>query len=80
MILTKKFIKQQVQEFVREVFADTLREEGFTSYKNEDFCWFRVINHEVVHHVFFITPYRHCPIEAFVSCGFYPLYAPHHRL
>ena len=75
MRFSKVFIKQQVQEFVRAVFADTLREEGFTSYKNEDFCWFRVVNHEVVHHVFFITPYRHCPIEAFVSCGFYPLYA-----
>lgn len=75
MKLSNAFIKQQVQEFVRAVFADTLREKGFTSYKNEDFCWFRVVNHEVVHHVFFITPHRNYPIIPFTSCGFYPLYA-----
>lgn len=75
MIVSKSFIKQQVQQFVREVFADTLRKEGFTSYKNEDISWFRVINHEVVHHVCFVTPWRHCGTTLFMSLGCYPLYA-----
>ena len=75
MRVTKAFLKQQVQQYVRDVFADTLREAGFTSYKNDDICWFRTINGEVAHHVYFGTKWCHTPILLDITYGFYPLYA-----
>ena len=74
MRVPKIFLKEQVQQYVREVFADTLRKEGFTSYKSEDICWFRIINHEVVHHVCFVTKWCQAPIMLNISYGFYPSY------
>lgn len=64
------------QRFVREVFAERLREEGFVSYKSEDIHWYRLVNNEVVHAIYFVT--RHTALNSFfdIYFGCHPLFIP----
>jgi hypothetical protein len=65
-----------MQRYIREVFADRLRQEGFASYKNQDIHWYRLVNNEVVQAVYFVT--RHTTLHAFVEIcyGCHPLFIP----
>lgn len=67
---------EHTQRYIREVMADRLRAEGFVSYKGEDIHWYRLINNEVVHAVYFIT--RHTKLNAFfeICYGCHPLFVP----
>lgn len=67
---------EHTQRFVCEVFSDCLSQEGFTSYKGEGIHWYRIVNGEVVHAVYFIT--RHASLQSsFEICyGCHPLYIP----
>lgn len=67
---------EHAQRYIREVMADRLRSEGFVSYKGEDIHWYRLVNNEVVHAVYFIT--RHTALPSFfeIRYGCHPLYIP----
>lgn len=65
-----------VQRFVREVYADQLRQAGFSSYKGEDIHWFRLVNNEVIHAVYFVTNYAGFPAMLEIGYGCHPLYIP----
>ena len=67
---------EHAQRYIREVFASRLREEGFSSYKGDDIHWYRLINNEVVHAVYFTT--RHAALGAFMTIqyGCHPLFIP----
>lgn len=67
---------EHTQRYVREVMADRLRAEGFVSYKGEDIHWYKRINDDVVHAVYFVT--RHSSLNAMleIKYGCHPLFIP----
>lgn len=67
---------EHTQRFVREVMADRLRQEGFSSYKGQDIHWYRLVDDVVVQTVYFVT--RHTSLPAFmdVCYGCHPLFIP----
>lgn len=44
---------KKVQEYTRAVMVDRLCQEGFASYDGEDIHWYRLVNNDVVHAVYF---------------------------
>lgn len=69
-------LKAHTQLFVRTVFADRLRKEGFTSYRGEDLFWYRLINNEVVHSVCIFTGDWGRPIMLDLGYSCHPLFVP----
>ena len=67
---------EHTQRYVREVMADRLRENGFTSRKGEDINWYRVIDNDVIQAVYFAT--RHTALPSFLDIGFgsHPFFIP----
>jgi len=65
-----------VQRFVREVYADRLLQAGFSSYKGEDIHWFRLVNNEVVHAVYFRSSRAGFPLMLEIGYGCHPLFIP----
>lgn len=71
---TQNTLKEHLQRYVRAVFAETLRGNGFASFQGEDLCWYKVVNHEVLHSVYFYTRHRYIPIFPQMSYGIHPLF------
>lgn len=67
---------EYTQVYVRDVFADLLRQEGFTSLDGDDVCWYRVVNKEVVNSICFYTHWYHEPVSLEVGYGIHPLFIP----
>lgn len=63
-----------VQKYVHDVFADTLKREGFVSPDGKDIIWYRVVNHEVVNTVCFFTRWSSVPILLDMGYGIHPLF------
>ena len=63
-----------VQKYVHDIFADTLKQEGFVSPDGKDTIWYRVVNHEVVNTVCFFTRHSCVPIILNMGCGIHPLF------
>ena len=74
MMLTNKEILEASQQYIRAVFADRLREEGFVSPNSCDFMWYRVVNQEVINSIFFYTGSRYEPISLRMGYGVHPLF------
>ena len=67
---------KHVQQFIREVYADRLRQAGFFSYRGEDIHWYRLVNNKVIHSVYFIASYPVFPIMLEIGYGCHPLFIP----
>lgn len=65
-----------VQRFVWEVYADRLRQAGFSSYRGEDIHWFRLVNNEVIHAVHFRADRAGYPLMMEIGYGCHPLFIP----
>ena len=63
-----------IQKYVRDIFADTLKREGFVSPDGKDTIWYRVVNHEVVNMVCFFTDWSGIPILLTMGYGIHPLF------
>ena len=63
-----------VQKYVHDIFADTLKQEGFVSPDGKDTIWYRVVNHEVVNTVCFFTIFSGSPISLWMGDGIHPLF------
>ena len=70
----KGVLLEHTQRYVREVMADLLRREGFVSKDGEDVHWFRIINNEVLHAVYFLTPHSATPIILNLAISCTPLF------
>ena len=46
---------EHMQRYAREVFAERLRQEGFSSYKGQDVHWYRIVNNEVIQAIYFVA-------------------------
>ena len=74
--VTGSVLLEHVQRFVREVYADRLHQAGFSSYKNEDIHWYRLIDGQVVQSVYFIANYMALPAMLEIRYGSHPLFIP----
>lgn len=65
---------EHMQRYTREVFAERLRAEGFSSYKGQDVHWYRLVNNEVIQTVY-ITAFSVAPCTfAEIKYGCHPLF------
>lgn len=65
---------EHMQRYTREVFAERLRQEGFSSYKGQDIHWYRLVNNEVIQAVY-ITASSVAPCTfAEIKYGCHPLF------
>lgn len=65
---------EHMQRYTREVFAERLQKEGFSSYKGQDIHWYRLVNNEVVQAVYFVA-YNAAPCSfAEIRYGCHPLF------
>ena len=65
-----------MQRYVRAVFAERLRQAGFSSYKGEDIHWYRLIDGQVVQAVYFVSSHTALPAFSDIYFGCHPLYIP----
>ena len=72
----KGVLLEHTQRYVRKVMADLLRREGFVSRDGEDVHWFRVIDNNVLHAVYFLTPHTAVPVELEFGYSCTPLFIP----
>ena len=73
MVIDKK---GQLQHCARKIFAEKLRRAGFVSYNGEDLSWYRVVNHQVLHSVYFFSRLNTIPLFMSVGYGHHPLFIP----
>ncbi len=62
------------QQYVRGVFAQRLRQEGFSSINGNDLQWFRLVNQDVVNAIVFFTPWADVPVLPLIGYGIYPTF------
>lgn len=67
---------EHTQRYIREVFSECLRQEGFVSYRDEGIHWYRLVNSEVVHAVYFISRHGSLPAMLEIRYGCHPLFIP----
>ena len=70
----KQLLSLHAQQYIRKLFAERLRQEGFVSYRGQDFAWYRVINNEVIQTLYFYATFICLPAIMEVGCGNHPLY------
>lgn len=67
---------EHMQRYTREVFAERLLKEGFSSYKGQDIHWYRIVNNEVIQAVYFVA-FNAVPCTfAEIKYGCHPLFVP----
>lgn len=67
-------LRRIAQIYIREVFADRLRQQGFWGQDGNDFSWYRLVNSQVVHSIQFFTRYTSIPVILEIGFGFHPLF------
>ena len=65
---------EHVQRYIRSTVAEKLREQGFISKGNDDIHWYRVINGNVIHAIYFYTEYNYLPVVLEIGYGGHPLF------
>lgn len=69
-------IKEEFQNRIKQFFAEDLKKSGFISYQDENLCWYKVINQEVLCSVFFYIQWMRPPLFPQIHYCAYPLYIP----
>ena len=67
-------LREHVQRYIRATVSDRLREQGFVSKDNDDIHWYRVVNGEVVHAIYFSTAHTWLPVTLDIGYGCHPLF------
>lgn len=70
----KQILHEHTQRFIRETMADRLRNEGFKSKDGQDIHWYRLVNGEVLHTVYFYTQSTALPAFLEIGFGLHPLF------
>lgn len=71
---SKRIINEHAQKYVRAVMADQLRQEGFASKNGNDLQWYRVVDGNVLHAVFFSTQWAKLPLFMNIAYSCHPLF------
>lgn len=66
--------------YIDAVFSDTLKQEGFINPDDKSFSWYRVVNNELVHAVYFHATWPNLPLMGVkIESRVFPLfYKPDH--
>lgn len=65
---------EHAREYIKEIWADQLRSEGFVCPDDKLLCWYRVVNHEIIHYISFYTQWSGFPFFLHVSIAACPLF------
>lgn len=61
--------------YIDAVFADTLKQEGFINPDDKSFSWYRVVNNELVHAVYFHATWPNLPLMGMmIESRVFPLF------
>ena len=74
--VSQTMLFSHVQRYIREVYAERLKQAGFISYRNEDIHWYRLVNNDVLHVVYFVVHYPSFPVMLEIGYGCHPLFIP----
>lgn len=74
MKVTTEEFKAQITKLVEMRYANALRKAGFHSYKDENICWFKVHNREMIQSVCFYSCWKSLPVLPLVAYASFPAY------
>lgn len=69
-------LKKDMQQYGKDIYANDFLKAGFVSYNDENLCWYKVINHEVLCSVYILLSWRVPPLIPSLHYCAYPLYVP----
>ena len=69
-----RILHDHAQQFIRETMAEQLRSKGFRSKDGHDIHWYRLVNGEVLHTVYFYTQSVELPTFLGIGYGLHPLF------
>ena len=69
-------LKKDMQLYGKEIYTNDFLKAGFVSYNDENLCWYKVINHEVLCSVYILLSWRVPPLIPSLHYCAYPLYVP----
>lgn len=69
-------LNEHAQNYIRTVMADHLRREGYVSKDGMDLQWYRVMNGNVLHAIYFYTRWAALPMFMAIGYGCHPLFIP----
>ena len=73
--ITKKAMQDKyVQQYVEAIWSERLKQAGFTCPDEKMLCWYRVVNKEIIHSIYFYTKWSGLPVELEVRFSAYPLF------
>ena len=71
----KEIRDHHAKMYIDAVFGDTLKQEGFISPDDKSFSWFRVVNNELVHAVYFHATWPYLPLMGLkIESQVFPLF------
>lgn len=62
------------KNYIQQVFAERLNQEGFGAAKDNLLCWYRFRNREVVHAIYFHSQWSNVPLLMGINYGIHPLF------
>lgn len=69
---------EHASNYVQEVFANRLEQEGFKNVDGHNICWYRVKNPDVINTITFFSQQNRLPLMLRIGCGIHPLFAEPH--
>lgn len=67
-------LRYHANNYVKAVFAERLRSEGFYNLDDQYLCWYRLVSDDLIHTISFITRYGGSVIMLEVGYGMHPLF------
>ena len=68
----RAIVNEHARRYLEEIWEDKLKKEGFTCPDERLLCWYRVVNHEIVHFISFTTMFDGWPYALQLSCEAFP--------
>ena len=73
-----KMTNAHTKNYVRAVFEDRLREEGFVNLDERYLTWYRIVDECVINSIFFTSRWNVLPVNLTIHYGIHPLFAAPH--
>ena len=72
--MDKKILDKHAHEYIREIMADQLLNAGYTNKDGKNLHWYRVVNDNVLHAVYFYTQHAALPMFMGIAYSCHPLF------
>ena len=70
----RALLNEHTRRYIEEIWADRLRQEGFTCPDDKLLCWYRVVNQEICQFLLFFTAHGQLPVFLEACYGSWPLW------